>query len=168
MPESPLPRILICCEYATLNGGEHSLLAALRLLAGEIFDFVAAVPPQGPLGAELASINIPTLPLNLRNTENQKLSPAEVNSALSDVIKEAKPNLIHANSLAMGRMLGRIAPEFEIPMTAHLRDIRLSEPAISDLNQLDRLIAVSEATCKYHVKRGLAAERTTVFTTALT
>lgn len=159
----PRPRILLCLEYATLNGGEHSLLAAVRQLTQSKLDFIAAAPSTGPLLEKLSELKIPTLPLNLRDQSGHKLSKEEINSYLIKLIEDVQPDLVHANSLAMGRLLGRIAGDVAAPITTHIRDIiRLSDKAIEDLNQLDRLIAVSGATAKYHQERGLSAGKLTV------
>jgi glycosyltransferase involved in cell wall biosynthesis len=72
-------------------------------------------------------------------------------------------DLLHANSLAMGRLTGAAATQLGIPCSAHLRDIvGLSSVAISDLNCNSRLIVVSESVREFHVPQGLSADRTTV------
>ncbi|MCA9042309.1 MAG: glycosyltransferase family 4 protein [Planctomycetaceae bacterium] len=153
-------RILICFEYTTLNGGEHSLLAALRLLKRKDLQFITAAPPEGRLFEALQALNLPIYPLQLRDKSGRKRSSEEINTELRSLIEQVQPDLVHANSLAMGRHLGRIAGDIHQPLTAHLRDIiRLSDQAIEDLNQLDRLIAVSDATAYYHEKQGLSANK---------
>ena len=68
--------------------------------------------------------------------------------------------LLHANSLAMGRLSGPVAAELGLPSVSHLRDIiRLSSQAVADLNCHARLLAVSQATRDFHVAAGLAAEK---------
>ncbi|QDU82154.1 Spore coat protein SA [Polystyrenella longa] len=156
-------RILLCFEYATLNGGEHSLLAVLKQLVAGEFDFIAAAPPHGLLHESLQKLKIPTVPLELCDDEGRKRDQESINQTLKSIIQDSEPALVHGNSLSMGRMLGRIAGETEQPMTAHLRDIvKLSGKAIDDLNQLDRLIAVSQATSDFHQKRGLSEDLMTV------
>ena len=55
-----------------------------------------------------------------------------------------RPALLHANSLAMGRLSGPVAAELALPSLSHLRDIvTLSRQAIADLNCHTRLLAVS-------------------------
>ena len=83
--------------------------------------------------------------------------------ALRTAVQRVAPDIVHANSLAMGRLLGAAAPQLTCPTTAHLRDIlKLSKAAIRDLNQNSRLIAVSNATRNFHVGQGLTDERSVV------
>jgi glycosyltransferase involved in cell wall biosynthesis len=71
--------------------------------------------------------------------------------------------LLHANSLAMGRLSGPVAQELQLPSIAHLRDIlKLSAQAVADLNCHRRLLAVSNAVRDFHVADGMAAEKTHV------
>ena len=154
------PQILLFFEYGTLNGGEFSLLAVLQRLHPEAFEFVAAVPSASDLGKRLAGLNIPCLPLCLRDTQGKKLPSHETSAHLEDLIGQVSPDLVHANSLSMGRMLGRVATQLSIPCTAHLRDIiNLSKAAIADLNQNTGLVAVSHATRDCHVQQGLRADK---------
>jgi glycosyltransferase involved in cell wall biosynthesis len=157
------PKILLLFEYGTLNGGELSLLAMLECLGREEFDFVAAAPETGRLIPRLQHLDVTTIPLNLRNTQGQKHSIDHINAHLIHLVKQVSPDLIHANSLAMGRMLGRIAPSLSIPCTAHLRDIiKLSKAAIADLNDNTALIAVSRATQQFHQQQGLHSDKVQV------
>lgn len=83
--------------------------------------------------------------------------------ALRSSIAVARLDVLHANSLAMGRLLGAAAARLPCPATAHLRDIlKLSKAAIRDLNQNARLIAVSQATREFHIAQGLTADRSSV------
>ncbi len=88
---------------------------------------------------------------------------AELRCRLAEILGRHRPALLHANSLAMGRLSGPVAAEFPLPSLSHLRDIvTLSRQAIADLNCHTRLLAVSEATRQFHVAQGLAAEKTFV------
>jgi glycosyltransferase involved in cell wall biosynthesis len=79
------------------------------------------------------------------------------------VLRRRRPDLLHANSLSMGRLSGPVAAELGVPSLAHLRDIiRLSRQAVADLNCHRRLLAVSAATRAYHVAAGLDAAKTFV------
>ena len=63
----------------------------------------------------------------------------------------------------MGRLSGPVAREIGVPSLAHLRDIVvLRRQAIADLNRHNRLLAVSEATRRFHLGQGLAADKTSV------
>ncbi|MCP4452681.1 MAG: glycosyltransferase family 4 protein [Planctomycetes bacterium] len=150
------PKILLFFEYATLNGGEFSLLAMLDGLGQMEFEFVAAAPISGPLAGRLTQLGILVYPLMLRDAGGQKRSLEEIDSHLVDLVTQVSPDLVHANSLAMGRMVGRIAPRLSVPCTSHLRDIiKLNKTVVSDLNQHAGLIAVSHATRQFHAAQGM-------------
>jgi len=151
-----LPRILLFFEYGTLNGGEMSMLALLDKLGQSEFEFVAVAPASGMLKERLEQLGIKVLPLILRDKKGQKLPVKQVDSHLLELITRAAPDLVHSNSLSMGRMVGRIASRLPMPCTAHLRDIiRLNKTAVVDLNRSAGLIAVSNATRQFHAKQGL-------------
>ena len=44
---SPIARVLLVFEFATLNGGERSIEAVLPQFVGTDFEFVALAPPRG-------------------------------------------------------------------------------------------------------------------------
>jgi len=157
------PKILIFFEYGTLNGGEFSLLAMLKAIGQTEFEFVAAAPVSGMLTEKLEECGIKVLPLVLRDRQGGKLAIEQVNSHLLEIIAQVSPDLVHSNSLAMGRMVGRIASKVKIPCTSHLRDIiKLNKTAISDLNQNTALVAVSNATRQYHIGQGMIPEKVQV------
>lgn len=154
-PKTKPVRIALLFEYATLNGGERSMLACLDWLQTNSadFEFVAIAPGEGRLSEALASRNIRVIPW----------TPANGETSLIEAIGLADPALLHANSLAMGRLTGRLADRLAIPTTAHLRDIlHLSNAAMADLNRNQRLIAVSQATRDHHAGRGLDPARIAV------
>lgn len=154
------PKILLFFEYATLNGGEFSLLAMLDALGQTDFEFVAAAPESGPLTGRLRSLGIAVYPLMLRDTQGHKRSLDLIDAHLVELITRVSPDLVHSNSLAMGRMVGRIAPQLPMPCTSHLRDIiRLNKTVVSDLNQHSGLIAVSHATKQFHVEQGMCSDK---------
>ncbi len=71
-----------------------------------------------------------------------------------------RPALLHANSLAMGRLAGPVAAQLGLPSISHLRDIvALSRQAIADLNCHQRLLAVSAATRDFHIAQGVASDK---------
>jgi glycosyltransferase involved in cell wall biosynthesis len=76
------------------------------------------------------------------------------------LLRRQRPSLVHANSLSMTRVAGPAAHELGIPLLGHLRDIvRLSPAAVQDVNCANRLLAVSEATRKFHVTQDIDASR---------
>ncbi len=157
------PKILLLFEYGTLNGGEFSMLAILEELGRAEFDFVAAAPECGMLADRLEQFGVRVLPLILRNANGQKRPIEQINSHLLELVRRVSPDLVHSNSLSMGRMVGRIAPSAgggQISCTSHLRDIiKLSKTAVSDLNQNAGLVAVSNATKQFHVEQGMSADK---------
>jgi len=158
-----MPRIAICFEYPTLNGGERSMLAVLDALRADAAEFVMLAPAEGPLAAAITERGWELIPLCLRDAAGQRLSREAVMSQLIAVIAQSGADLVHANSLAMGRLTGAIAGNLEIPCTAHVRDIlRLSRAAISDLNRNAHIVAVSQATRAFHCRQGLSEACTTV------
>ncbi|MEM9701103.1 MAG: glycosyltransferase family 4 protein [Planctomycetota bacterium] len=147
----PLPRVAVAFEYTSVHGGERSLLAAGEALRDR-FDLTALAPAAGPLADALTAAGWPVVGCDVKE-------PASLMRALATV----RPDLLHGNSLSVGRALGRIKSELPCAVTAHLRDIlNLSRTAVRDLGRCDRLIAVSAATRAHHVGRGLPADRTVV------
>lgn len=154
------PKVLLLFEYATLNGGEFSMLAVLKELGQAEFEFVAAAPVSGMLTGRLEGCGIKVLPLTLRDGNGQKRSVEQINSHLVELITRVSPDLVHSNSLSMGRTVGRIAGRLPMRCTSHLRDIvKLSKAAVSDLNRNAGLIAVSNATRKFHLEQGLLPDK---------
>ena len=156
--------IALLCEYSTLNGGERSLLSVLdhyRLtstLASP--EFTAICPAQGLLAEEFRQRNIRVIPLRLFDSNGGRLPRETTCDWLANEIRSLAPDVVHANSLAMGRLLGSAAAHMNVPTTAHLRDIiKLSKAAIRDLNCNETLIAVSHATAEFHTRQGMLNER---------
>ncbi len=139
------------------------MLAMLESLGLNEFEFVAAAPDTGMLRERLEQCGAQTVPLRLRDSQGRKLPAAQFNSHLVALITQLTPDLVHANSLSMGRMIGRVASQLSIPCVSHLRDIfKLSKTAVSDLNQNSGLIAVSKATQDFHLKQGILPDKTQV------
>lgn len=157
--------VAVLFEYPTLHGGERSLLAAMDELRRQstAAQFTALAPAAGPLATELAVRHIRHIAWSVRDDQGYRRPSDHAEAALFDALRCSKPDLVHANSLAMGRLLGRIAGNLGVPTTSHLRDILgLSGAAIADLNRHAALIAVSEATRSFHVAQGLDAGKTVV------
>ena len=154
------PKVLLFFEYATLNGGEFSMLAMLESPGRTEFEFVAAAPASGMLTPRLERCGVRVLPLALRDAQDRKLPIEQINSHLVELVTRVSPDLVHSNSLSMGRMVGRIASQLPVPCTSHLRDIiKLSKTAVSDLNRNAGLIAVSNATKQFHAEQGVLPEK---------
>ena len=161
----PARRIAIVFEFSTLNGGERSMLAVLDWIKTNdpSLEFVAIGPGIGRLADALRERQIPLHDWSLNDPSGVRRPAEEIENSICQLIKSIKPDLVHANSLAMGRLLGRVSSRLDMPTTGHLRDIiKLSVSAIADLNRNQKLVAVSEATRKFHVGQGLDERRLVV------
>jgi glycosyltransferase involved in cell wall biosynthesis len=153
-------RVAWLFEYPTLHGGEHSLLATLPFVRSASFEIVALAPATGPLAERLRREHVPIVPFETVDHSGGRAPQAQLRERLTALLTESKPDLLHANSLAMGRLSGPVAADLRLPSLAHLRDIiKLSNAAIADLNRHARLLAVSEATRTFHAQQGIEAEK---------
>jgi glycosyltransferase involved in cell wall biosynthesis len=157
-----MTQVLLLCEYATLNGGEQSMLATLEGLGRTGFRVSVAAPPTGPLAETLRARGIEVEPFCTSGGTGSPCHPsqARLRRELAELIARRRPDLVHANSLSMGRLSGPVAAELGVPSIAHLRDIvKLSRQAVADLDRHTRLLAVSRATRAFHVAQGLDAAK---------
>ena len=153
------PRVAILFEFAALNGGERSFLAVAELLRGE-FELIPVAPPSGPLADALAAAGLTVVPSPLVDEAGRRLPKETSLVPLLQTLHALGVDLVHANSLVMGRIIGSLAPALAVPTTAHLRDIiGLSARAAADLNRNRRLVAVSHATRMFHVSQGIDTDR---------
>ena len=58
--------IVLLCEYATLNGGERSMLATLDGVRAADFSPVVMAPAEGPLAEALIGKGVELLPFECR------------------------------------------------------------------------------------------------------
>lgn len=143
-------------EYPTLCGGELSLLAVTDHLRAKGVRVTAVAPGTGRLAHRLRQVNIPCISF----TAQLFADKGKARAALAELLGRLQPDLVHANSLAMGRLCGPVLRELGLAGVAHLRDIVcLSGQALRDLACHQRLLAVSHATRDWHVSQGLPAER---------
>lgn len=157
------PDVLLLCEYPALNGAERSMLAAIDGIREAGFRISALAPPEGPLADALRAKDIAVTPWFLEDVSGGHLPQEELRRRLAEELTRLGPALVHANSLSMGRLSGPVAAALSLPSIAHLRDIiKLSRRAIADLNCHGRLLAVSEATRRFHVAAGLDPQTTRV------
>lgn len=156
-------RVLVLAEYGWRNGGENSWIAVAKLLVDRGWEFVVACPQQTELSNFLAAENIPTLEWEFNDERGVRKSQSLIRCELAGLIRETNPALVHGNSLSTARLTGPVTADLGVPALGYLRDIiSLSKQAIDDLNRLDCLIAVSEATKTYHVGQGICPEKTFV------
>jgi len=157
--------VAILFEYPTLNGGEHSMLTVLQeLQASADIRLTALAPSEGPLAQRLEDLRIPISPFHVRSATGSRRETPDLATELSRLIRELKPDLLHANSLSMSRLLGRVRDQLpHVHCTGHIRDImKLSATAVRDLNRLDGIASVSRATRDFYHSLGLHAGRATV------
>jgi glycosyltransferase involved in cell wall biosynthesis len=155
-----MPRLLILCEYPTLLGGERSMLATLPAVAGDGFDVVVAAPPSGALADELSRRGLAHLKWQTHDDHGRRFSLAHLRADLASFLRQAMPDLLHANSLSTARVAGPVAAALGVRSIGHLRDIlRLATQAVGDLNAHSQLLAVSHATRDFHAAQGLAAAK---------
>lgn len=156
-------RVAILFEFESLHGGEHSMLSVLERLDRSEFEVTALAPAEGPLAQALHTLGVGHVPWDVRGSDGRRMPNQKLFDDLKATLARIRPDLLHANSLSMGRLTGAFAGELDVPCTAHLRDIiRLRPAAVGDLNRNRLLIAVSNATRNFHVSQGLSAERTLV------
>ena len=109
----------------------------------------------------MESVGIDVHPWSVRGADQTRKTAQQISSELGELIANVAPAILHFNSLSTSRIGGPIARELAIPSLGYIRDImKLSKKAISDLNQIDRIIAVSNATRQWHVDQGLDPART--------
>ncbi len=139
------------------------MLATLEGIVRAGYQVRVAAPATGPLADSLRNAGVAVVPYEPRDAQGVRLPLDSLRRNLAEICRRHRPALLHANSLAMGRLAGPVAVELSLPSLSHLRDIiSLSRQAITDLNCHGRLLAVSNATRQFHIAQGLAAENTYV------
>jgi glycosyltransferase involved in cell wall biosynthesis len=158
-----MPHVVWLFEYPTLNGGERSLLAMLPALRAAGYQVSAAGPRGGPLAEALAEAKIPLRPMDWRDGKSARRPLTALRAELKSLLGSLPSDLLHANSLSMGRLAGPVAAELGLPSLAHIRDIvGLNATALADLAQNTRLLAVSHATRDFHAGQGLPGDKVEV------
>ena len=150
-------RVLVLCEYPSLNGGEHSLLEVARCLDRQRVELIFAAPPTGPLAAALQRAGRTHLAWLCANLQGQRLPASGLREGLAELIRRSEPDVVHANSVSMSRLAGPVVQEISRPSVGHLRDIvKLGAASIAQLACHRRLLAVSAATRDWYQRMGLA------------
>lgn len=148
-------RVLLICEYASLNGGENSMLSVLPLLKSDGMEFHVAAPDSGDLAEKLSRIGVPVLPLRTWQG-GKRVSRDELFTQIGSAVTQSKAEVMHSNSLSMSRLIGAAGGAFAPASIGHARDImNLSSAAIRDVEQNDIVIAVSNATKKHLESLGI-------------
>lgn len=158
-----MPRLLILCEYPTLLGGERSMLSTLPAVKAAGFEVFVAGPPVGLLADAIHELEISHEAFEPLDAGNVRRPLGALREELASLFARLQPDLIHANSLSIARIAGPSAVMSGIPSIGHLRDIvRLSGPAVVDLNSHRRLVAVSAATRSFHIAQDIAGDKCVV------
>jgi glycosyltransferase involved in cell wall biosynthesis len=156
---SPL-HVLVFAEYGWRNGGENSWLAVANILRDRNIRFTVACPQGTEFSDHLNSINIATIDWHLHDESGVRKSQQQIRDDIKQRIQSVTPDLVHANSLASGRLVGPVAKALNVPAIGYLRDImKISRQAMSDINCLDRVVAVSQATLDFHCENGLDRQK---------
>ncbi len=151
--------VALLCEFGSINGGENSILSVLPLLKDRGVAFRVLAPPETPFADAVQSLGIELVPFSV----SKLYSLPERREQLAAILRHLRPNLLHANSLSMGRLSGPVAEELKLPSISHLRDIiNLNGTVVADLNRHGKLLAVSEAVKRFHVAQGLDTDRCSV------
>jgi len=151
---------LLISEYGALNGGEFSFLAALPKLQLAGFNVSAALPQESDFAKLLQKNNVHIEHFSFRDENGIRKSQEVIRHEINGLINRLAPDIVHANSLAAGRILGPVTSISKAVGLGYLRDIiKLSRKAIDDVSQLDRIVAVSHATADFHIATGMPAEK---------
>lgn len=154
-----MPSAVIIAEYGSLNGGEKSLLTILPRLQHAGWNFRAVVPAPSPFSATLLNSSVAIEPFEF--LANGKRKPLDVlRRDLGNLLATIRPDLVHCNSLSASRICGPVCQQLQLPSLGYLRDIiKLNRTVMGDLNCLDQLVAVSQATADFHRAQGLESAR---------
>ena len=161
VPTASFPRrLFLFSEYGTLNGGEHSFLAHLPHLHSAGWQLTAALPSPSPFATELEKQGATVVPFSFYDSTQTRHSLSTLRERLWHVLEKESPDVVHCNSLHASRIAGPLSSRSKIPILGYLRDIlKLRRQVIDDLNQLNQLVSVSNATKHWHVQQGLHADR---------
>lgn len=155
-----MPSVAVLCEYPTMLGGERSWLANGPVIRGAGFHPLVLAPEKGAFAAALAAEGIEHVAWSVRDAAGRRRDLSALRVEFCRLLTRLRPSLVHANSLSMTRLAGPVTCEMRIPGLGHLRDIvRVSAAGIRDVNRADRLLAVSDATRRFHTAQGIDADR---------
>ena len=148
-----MKRIVYLFEHPTVSGAEGSALDLLSHLDREEFDPVPFAPPHGELASRLAALGLPPRPWRVPRSAGDE-------EALARRLAREDPAILHANTVQLGRLTGRVAVRCGARGVAHVR-------AFGSFNARTRrslrgnrfLIAVSEAVRSHLVDQGIPSEK---------
>ena len=139
------------------------MLATLPAVAAAGFDVSVAAPADGALATALREQGVSHIGWRTHDDAGTRWPLDQLRADMAAIIRQHRPDLLHANSLSTARIAGPVAVDCETKSIGHLRDIiKLTRQSIADLNQHRKLIAVSNATRDFHLCQGLDAEKCVV------
>lgn len=146
-------RIGYLFEHPTVSGAEGSALDLLKHLDRRDVAPIAFAPEAGKLASRLREIGIPHRPWRAPR------GPAE-EARLIDELKRERFDVLHGNTIQLGRITGRIAGACGAAGVAHIRAFgTLSDRARSNLDGNAVLIAVSRAVRAHLIEEGIPPEK---------
>lgn len=132
------------------------MLATLPMVCAAGYEVTLAAPARGPLAGLLRKYPVEHVAWHPHEEAGGRRPLLALRNELAELVKRVRPSLLHANSLSTARIAGPVARACNVASIGHLRDIvKLSRQAIADLNQHDRLLAVSDSTRAFHVRQGI-------------
>ena len=108
MPSDP-HRVAILCEFGSFNGGEHSLLALVPAIRERGWDPVVLAPATGEFADVLAARKIEHVAFSIVDDRDTAVE------RLVGCLEECGAGLLHANSVSMSRLAGRLARGPAVP-----------------------------------------------------
>ncbi len=146
-------KIAFLFEYPTVSGAEGSGLELLAHLDRREFEVTAFAPAGGELAEQLAALAVPHVPWQAPRGEDER-------RACAAALARGGFDLLHANTLHLGRFTGAVAPALGIPAVAHIREFgTLGAQVRAHLCANARLIAVSNALRDGLAAQGIPAEK---------
>jgi glycosyltransferase involved in cell wall biosynthesis len=148
-------RILFVEHSSVIGGGQHSLLELMRVLRPE-YDVILACP-AGSLARTAALWDIPiewipdsqlTFKLEVRGISRELVRALQARRALRAHIGRLRPDVVHANSLRAGLLVGNSRDETAV--VAHCRDLLPPSRAAAVISSVilrrsSAVVAVSKA-----------------------
>ncbi len=152
-------KVLFFTEYGSLNGGEFSFLTALPFLQQAGYEFVAAIPEGSGLARLMQKKGVAVAPFSVFDGDHRK-SLSRIREQLAELLDVQQPVLVHANSLSATRIVGPVVAASQARGIGYIRDIfGMGKQAIADVNQMDRVVCVSQAAMDFHVGKGIDRAR---------
>ena len=115
------------------------------------------------LADRIRNLDVRGISLTTHHADGVRKSQSQYRADFADVLRSHQPDLVLCNSLSTSRLCGPVTAEVGIASVGYLRDIiKLSKKAVEDVNQLDRIVAVSQATKDHHADQGMTESKITV------